>query len=94
MRAQVKAQVSANMRAKVRADVAHKVRAEVMHMQPMRMYPMRIQVLQLRAAKANVLQAAEDMFHAYDTDRSGGLIVSEVAAMLDGNGELSEQVIH
>jgi len=39
-----------------------------------------------------MLASAEEMFHAYDTDQSGGLIISEVAAMLDGNAQLASQL--
>jgi len=51
-----------------------------------------LRVLQLRDTKAKMLASAEEMFHAYDTDQSGGLIISEVAAMLDGNAQLASQL--
>jgi len=51
-----------------------------------------LEVLKLRAIKAKVMADADEMFHAYDTDQSGGLIVSEVAGLLDGNQQLAKHL--
>jgi len=51
-----------------------------------------LKVMSSRATKERVMSDAEEIFLAYDADNSGGLVIKEIALMLDGNAQLAQSV--